>query len=158
MKEKGTDIVKRFTNAMEDLLMKMQEVDNSCMEVTEDISKRDFSLVIMLGKSGNLTMSEISEFLQIPMSTATNVVDKLVSKDYLARYHGQEDRRTVKVGLSKNGEVMFRLLETTMYNFGQAILSGFSEEEKEQFIGFMQRAKQNVIHSVATNQLSKAKP
>ncbi len=136
--------VSQFTEALEMMLMKMQEVDSTCIEATKDISKREFGLVVILGKHKSLIMSEIAEFINVPMSTATGIVDKLVSKGYLMRFYSEEDRRIVRIGLSKYGGELFELLEKTMIKFGYHILEGFEEEEKEMFIRLMQKATRNL--------------
>ena len=129
---------------MEMILMKMQEVDNSCIEVSKDITKREFGLIVLLGKHNSLIMKEVADFMDVPMSTATGVVDKLVSKGYLMRFYSEQDRRIVRIGLSKYGEEVFNLLETMMDRFGRNILEDFSNEEKEQLIHLLEKAAQNL--------------
>lgn len=136
--------VKQFTDALEAMLMKMQEVDNSCIEVSKDLSKREFGLVVLLGKHKSLIMKEVADFTGVPMSTATGIVDKLVNKGYLMRFYSEEDRRIIRIGLSKYGEELYHMLESMMSMFGQHILDGFSNEEREQFIFLMQKATQNL--------------
>lgn len=146
--------VKQFTDAMEALLMKMEEVDNSCLEVSKDISKREFGLVVLLGKHNSLIMKEVADFVSVPMSTATGIVDKLVNKGYLMRFYSEEDRRIVRVGLSKYGQELYNMLERMMNMFGQNILEGFSEEERSQFIFLMQKATQNLDFKFKAGTLS----
>ena len=143
--------VTRFVDALGQMLLKMQEVDNSCLELTKDISKRDFSLVTYLGKTGPQIMSDIAEYLNIPMSTATSVVDKLVEKDYLERFYSPEDRRIIRVKLSKNGQAIFDLLKEKLHHFGRVILSNFSQEKQEQFIKLLDEAGRGLLKRDSKN-------
>ena len=131
-------------DALSGMLLKMQEVDSSCVELTKDISKRDFGLLAYLGKTGPKIMSEAAEFLNIPMSTATSVVDKLVEKNYVERFHSPEDRRIIRIRLNKNGQAIYDLLQEKLFHFGTAVLSNFSEKDQEQFIKFLSKAAQGI--------------
>jgi len=77
--------IQRFTTALEMMFLQMQEVDNTCMEVSKDISKREFSLIVFVGKQQQVIMRDIADFLAVPMSTTTGIVDKMVEKGYIAQ-------------------------------------------------------------------------
>jgi len=136
--------ISRFTSALEKMLMKMQEVDNSCVELTKDISKRDFSIIVLVGKREEVIMREIAEFLNIPMSTCTGVVDKLVDKGHLVRFHSDEDRRIIKVSLSKSGRNSFHLLESGLFKLGNTMLGDLSASEQENLIGLLEKVAANL--------------
>ena len=136
------------------MLMKMQEVDNTCIEVSKDVSKREFGLIVLLGRHNSLIMKEVSDFMKVPMSTATGIVDKLVSKGYLMRFYSEEDRRVVRIGLSKYGKELFLLMEQMMAFFGQHVLDGFTSEEREQFIFLMEKATRNLDFKLKAGMLS----
>ena len=122
----------------------MQEVDNTCVELTKDISKRDFSIIVFIGKTGEVIMRDISEFLNVPMSTTTGIIDKLVEKGYLTRLHSEKDRRIIKVKLSKFGKDSFELLESTLYNMGETMLSGLNSDEQTSFINLLEKVTANL--------------
>jgi len=136
--------IHRFVDALSGMLLRMQEVDSSCMELTKDISKRDFSLLIYLGQTGPKIMSEAADFLNIPMSTATSVADKLVDKNYVERFNSPEDRRIIKISLNKNGQAIYDLLQEKLFHFGTVILSNFAEKDQEQFIKYLSQATQGI--------------
>lgn len=134
--KKGIEVekIERFSDALQGMMLKMQEIDNRCMESAKDITKREFVLVILIGRNGEMIMREIADYLQIPMSTATGIVDKLVEKDYLLRNYSAEDRRIVKVDLSKAGKEVYKLMSESMFVFCEATLCKFSEDDQEKFI------------------------
>lgn len=146
--------VKQFTDALEAMLMKMQEVDNTCLEVSRDITKREFGLVALLGKHNSLIMREVADFMSVPMSTATGIVDKLVNKGYLMRFYSEEDRRIIRIGLSKYGRELYELLENVLHMFGQHILEAFTDEERDQFIFLMEKATRHLDFKLKTGALS----
>ncbi|MEP2026889.1 MAG: MarR family transcriptional regulator [Reichenbachiella sp.] len=144
------DKICKFTNCLEALMMKMQEADNTCIELSKDISKRDFTVLIFIGKNQDVIMRDIATYLGIPVSTTTGVIDKLVEKGYLKRYHSKEDRRTIKIGLSKYGMDSYNLLQSTLHHMGSAMLAGLSEDEQKNLIQLMERVATNLVNYVPT--------
>lgn len=126
--------ITEFTCCLEKLMIKMQEADETCIEITKDISKKEFSIVIFVAKKESVIMKEIADYFNIPVSTTTGIVDKLVEKGFLKRIYSQEDRRSIKVTLSKYGLGVYDLLKTTMCNMSEHMLSGLSDEEQDQLI------------------------
>jgi DNA-binding MarR family transcriptional regulator len=99
-----------------------------------------FRILILLSKNEEpLTMSELSSDLNVPMSTATRIVDGLVQGGMVERVNDPNDRRVVRVGMSKNGRELY---ETGMAYSKQRItklLENFSAEEQSQLVRLMNK-------------------
>ncbi|MEM9024373.1 MAG: hypothetical protein AAGB22_11560, partial [Bacteroidota bacterium] len=67
--------INRFIDAFSMLVLKMQEVDNTCVLLTQDITKSELALISQVGDEQYLIMRDIANYLEIPLSTATGVVD-----------------------------------------------------------------------------------
>jgi len=141
--------VSRLVGAMEKLFLKMQEVDSTCVMLTQDITKKELSLIAYIGKKEEVIMSEVSEFIVCPMSTTTGVVDKLVNKGYLKRFHSDEDRRTVKVSLTQYGKETFQLVQNMMSKMGNTILTDLNSSEQKHFIELLEKVTLNLDKHVA---------
>src|ERR1044071_9691791 len=86
-----------------------------------------------------ITMSELSSTLNVPMSTATRIVDGLVKNDLAERVNDSNDRRIVRVGMSKTGRELY---ETGMAYNKQRIaklLKNFTAEEQEELLRLMNK-------------------
>jgi DNA-binding MarR family transcriptional regulator len=85
------------------------------------------------------TMGELSAELEIPLSTATRIVDGLVGANLIERINDTHDRRVVRVQMSKNGREMYQ----TAMNFNKQrichILSRFTPEEQTQLLHLMNK-------------------
>ena len=67
-----------------------------------------FRILMLLSQNTDpLTMSELSSKLNVPMSTATRIVDGLVKGGMVERVNDVNDRRVVRVGMSKNGRELY---------------------------------------------------
>jgi len=86
-----------------------------------------------------LTMGRLSSELDVPLSTATRIVDGLVQAGMVERVNDPSDRRVVRVGLSENGR--------ELYDAGMAynkqriakLLDVFTDEEQDQLLKLMNK-------------------
>lgn len=138
------DKVNRLIEAMQRLILKMQEVDNTCLTLTQDVSKKELALISFIGRQKEVIMTEASDYLEVPMSTATGVVDKLVNKGYLVRHHSQEDRRIVKVGCSAYGKETCNLVQKMVMKMGKTILNDLSDKDQDNLVGLLEKVIGNL--------------
>ena len=142
--------IDRFNSALQKLLLTMQGVDASCMEMSKDLSKREFTLLVYLGENGYAIMSDVSGFLQVPMSTATGIVDKLVEKGYFMRFHSEEDRRTVMVTLGKHGKELYQYLQQQLAKMCTRILGDLTDKQQDDFVSLLEKATSNLQFHIGT--------
>ena len=138
------DKVNRLIDAMQKLILKMQEVENTCLTLTQDISKKELALISLIGKKKEVIMTEASDYLEVPMSTATGIVDKLVNKGYLVRHHSHEDRRIVKVGCSKYGSEACSLVHKMVMKMGKTILNDLSDNDQDNLVSLLEKVSGNL--------------
>ena len=86
-----------------------------------------------------LTMSELSSTLNVPMSTATRIVDGLVKNDLAERVQDQHDRRIVRVGMSRNGRELYEMGMTYNKQRIAKLLKDFTAAEQEQLLNLMSK-------------------
>jgi DNA-binding MarR family transcriptional regulator len=75
-------------------------------------------------------MGELSGALSVPLSTATRMVDWLVSSGYAQRLPDVEDRRVVRVALTDSGRELHRTIESYTSERVQQILFCLTPEEQ----------------------------
>jgi DNA-binding MarR family transcriptional regulator len=86
-----------------------------------------------------ITMSELSTTLNVPMSTATRIVDGLVKNDMAERVNDSNDRRIVRVGMSKNGRELYEMGMAYNKQRIAKLLKDFTAEEQEQLLKLMNK-------------------
>lgn len=138
------DHAKRLSDSMGRMIMMMQTVDDTCVELTKDIEKRDLMLISYVGDNEKPIMREIAEYLDIPVSTATGIIEKLVKKGYLKRYFSPEDRRSIRLKLARKGQEAYELLNKMRVSMTSKILSDLTHDEAENFIGLMEKITTNL--------------
>jgi DNA-binding MarR family transcriptional regulator len=103
-------------------------------------------LLLLSQKAESLTMGELSSELNVPMSTATRIVDGLVETEMAERFHDPKDRRVVRVGMSKKGRELY---EAGMAYNKQRIanlLKDFTAEEQTQLLRLMNKLFDALAH------------
>ncbi len=97
-----------------------------------------FRIFTILAQSDDLpTMGELSSDLDVPLSTATRIVDWLVRANFVERIHDSHDRRVVRVQMTANGEELYQIsMEYNRQQIAQ-LLSNFTTEEQVQMLRLM---------------------
>jgi DNA-binding MarR family transcriptional regulator len=101
-----------------------------------EVSRQESRAIMLLGK-GSTMMSDLARYLNLALSTATNLVDKLVAKGLAERTRGDEDRRIVQVVLSEKGRLVFMSIQECQFAMGRGMLEALSSGEREIFLELM---------------------
>jgi DNA-binding MarR family transcriptional regulator len=152
------ELIDDFMEVFQMLALKVQETDQSCAEMAgvNEISKYDLALVGLIGKKGEVIMREIAEYLDVPFSTATGVVDKLVKKKILKRVNSETDRRTVKVELtSKRGKEIFQQFISFRHKLGEIVLANMDERDFADIERLMKKMVRQIADHNVDAQLKK---
>jgi DNA-binding MarR family transcriptional regulator len=84
-------------------------------------------------------MGELSSELDVPMSTATRIVDGLVRGGMAERVNDPNDRRVVRVGMSKNGRELYEAGMAYNKQRIAKLLKDFTAEEQAQLLNLMNK-------------------
>lgn len=94
------------------------------------LSKSELISILMIDRYGEITMSEVSAHILVPMSTATGIMDRLVKKGLAKRVRSESDRRTVVIRLTDQGQELIREFKNKLDLYLGKINNVLSEEEK----------------------------
>jgi DNA-binding MarR family transcriptional regulator len=100
------------------------------IDIDLKFSKSELFALLLADRKTEVTMSELSEYINAPMSTSTGIVDRLVKKKLLIRDRSEEDRRIVTIRLTPDGEALIGRLKQYWLNISATILNNLSLEEK----------------------------
>jgi DNA-binding MarR family transcriptional regulator len=125
----------------------------------QELSQQEFRAVMMLGRKGTIIMSDLARVLNFALSTATNIMDKLVGKELVERTRVDADRRIVQVALSKKGQRLYDSFLECQLAMGRTMLEALSPGEAEIFLELMAKMTQpaqaasqpETEHSVASH-------
>ncbi|MGB8645059.1 MAG: MarR family transcriptional regulator [Anaerolineae bacterium] len=86
-----------------------------------------------------LTMHELGEELDIPLSTATRVVDWLVEGGYVERHSDLQDRRIVRVALTDSGSQLYAAFNEFFNQRVEEFLRRFTPEERQTLLALLHK-------------------
>jgi DNA-binding MarR family transcriptional regulator len=101
-------------------------------------TKADFNLLyrigVVLNHQTSITMGELSRNLDIPLSTATRIMDWFVTNGFAKRLSDPADRRIVHVALTPTGQAIYKLSNDFIRKRAEKLLRRFTPEERTTFV------------------------
>ncbi len=95
--------------------------------------------VVLTEHDEPLTMGELSRLLDVPLSTATRIVDWLVEGGFVERLPDLDDRRIVRVGLTSQGRQLYQTLYGFLRERIEQVLSRFDAGERDQMVALLRK-------------------
>src|SRR5262245_4394723 len=125
----------KFLGILYQLVRAIKSDAEHCAEICGGVNEKEMIVIGFVGQEKQVKMSDIAENIDAPMSTLTNIVDKLVGKKILIREHSSDDRRAIDVSLSDRGKKAYQALREQKKQMPEKLLSKYSEKEQELFLG-----------------------
>lgn len=91
-----------------------------------------------------LMASELAESLGVTRSNITNLLTILMEKDLINQIEDKEDRRKKRLVLTSKGEDLIKKMQPDRKKSNASMLNGLSVQEKEIFLGYIQRCTENI--------------
>lgn len=86
------------------------------------ISMSQLHILFTVERHGDMTMTRLAEMLDVSLSNATGLVDRLEERGYLVRDRIPTDRRVVMVRLAPAGEQMLREVDALSEELLRSVL------------------------------------
>jgi DNA-binding MarR family transcriptional regulator len=96
--------------------------------------KAEMTMIEILGKRGAMIMTELSDSARLCVSTATGLIDGLVSKGLVKRSRSEEDRRIVQVELTAEGQKIYECALDARLRMVRGMLGALDTDEQETFV------------------------
>ena len=92
-------------------------------------SKNEVFVLLLLYRSSDVNMTQIADYLSVPLNTATGIVARMEKRDLLVRERSSEDKRVVTITLADTGRATIRDILNEMIRYGQLMMDSFTAEE-----------------------------
>jgi len=97
--------------------------------VKQGISMTHLHVMWRLEESGELAMSRLADFLDVSLSNATGLVDRMEERGLVERTRVSDDRRVVLVGLTPAGRDILAEIQILKQDLMNAILERLDERQ-----------------------------
>ena len=114
-------------------------------EIWENIflncSKNEILIFWLLYLKKEVNMTEIAEYIHVPLNTATGMIGRLEKNGLVERTRSAEDKRVVLIRFSAKGSRQFQKLMGELLRYAGKIFSEMTEEEVQLFFKMIEKAK-----------------
>lgn len=145
-----SDSFKKETVELESLLRRLSMVLRSRhKKILNDfhITFPQFMVLLALGHSEEVIMTDLVENIHMAPPTATGVVDRLVSQELVERFRSDDDRRVVKVRLTEKGKTVLKEVKEKKLQLLEDDLKAFTSEECNILISLLEKLYNSVQSS-----------
>ncbi|SHI59073.1 DNA-binding transcriptional regulator, MarR family [Clostridium cavendishii DSM 21758] len=96
-----------------------------------DYSKNEVLAILLIYRQKSVTMSDVAEYINAPLNTATGVISRLEKKEIVERKRDAEDKRVVNITLTDKGSQFVEAEKGDIEYYIKKIYEALTEEEKK---------------------------
>jgi DNA-binding MarR family transcriptional regulator len=120
------DIYDLFFNKLKKLLYPEEWIS-----LDLDFSKSELFTMLLVDRNGEIIMSKIADYVNVSMSTANGIVERLIKKGLLSRDRSDSDRRIVVIRLTEEGKNLVNELKKVVLEYIGLIFEALDDEERK---------------------------
>ena len=106
-----------------------------------NLSKNEILIFWLLYLKKQVNMTEIAEYIHVPLNTATGIVSRMEKDGLIERTRSSEDKRVVLIVQAEKGRQQFQKLFVKMLHYGTKIFDTFTNAEIELLFRIMDKVK-----------------
>jgi DNA-binding MarR family transcriptional regulator len=99
-----------------------------------DLSYNQYKMLLTIYDKGSCPLNLLARELQIAMSSASEMVDRLVIQGFVDRTVDEENRRQVTISTTERGEELIRELQQGIVENYRTLLGRLPDEEQEELV------------------------
>lgn len=92
-------------------------------------SKNEAFVLLLLYRRSDVNMTQIADYLGVPLNTATGIVSRMEKRDLLVRERSAEDKRVVTIKLTAAGSQTIRGILNELVRYGELMMDSFTDDE-----------------------------
>jgi len=126
----------QLANLTFSLLANCQEKEIRLAEI-HSLTQAEFRCLRLFGADENINNKKIAERMNLSPSRLTRIIDGLVNKEYILREIDPNDRRNMRVCLSRKGQLLVQQLNKAYIEIHREILQDIEVEQHKPLIAAM---------------------
>jgi len=99
-----------------------------------DLTYNQYKTLLTIADRRECSLGDLGRELDVAMSSASQMVDRLVNQGLVHRAQAAGNRRQVVIGLTPQGEALIAELERNILEGYRRVLEGLSEREQEELV------------------------
>lgn len=94
-----------------------------------DCTKNELLIMLLLYRYGEVNMSQIAEYINVPLNTATGIVARMEKRELLCRERSQEDKRVMMVAFAAKGREQIQAIWSEFSYYGEVLMEDLAMDE-----------------------------
>ncbi len=132
-------LARRFMEVMETLIERNMRIPREHVGAMLDLTPPEMRSLMWLSRRGMSAMTDFSEGIDVPLSTATRIVNRLVKKGIVVRRRSDHDRRIVEIDLSPEAHKhRMQYFEKRLAALS-AVLEPLTREDRETVLSLLEK-------------------
>jgi len=127
----------RLANLTFSLLANCQEKEERLAEI-HNLTQAEFRCLRLFGSDESVNNKKIAERMNLSPSRLTRIIDGLVKKEYINREIDPDDRRNMRVTLSRRGKLLVHQLNKAYVDIHEEILQDIESAQHQPLINAME--------------------
>lgn len=140
----GKQDTDKFIGEMMEDLVYIRLFNEELRHLGERKSSKIFFLLLMIEQYGNPSISTVGRILHVSKTQMTSKIDELVKAGFIERVHDENDRRIIRLVLTREGRNFIKNYQKTFNENMSQLLSQLSFEDVEELKKSLKTIK-NVI-------------
>lgn len=121
-------------------------------------SKNELFVLLLLYRRSDVNMTQIADYLSVPLNTATGIVARMEKRGLLDRERSIEDKRVVTIKLTDNGRTTIRDILNEMTRYGKLMMESFSAEEVKLVFKLVDKIMDTLSHDASKTEAKQSEP
>ena len=113
-----------------------------------NVNRTQLRALVFINNSGEITMTDLCEKLNIEKGSLTTMVDDLTKKGYLTRTRDLRDRRKYILNLTDSGEEIAKDFLEYLGNRLESKFLQFSEEDRDKFMYSIKNLEELIVKEI----------
>ena len=132
-------------NSIEDILFEYVEQFRLIISpetwgsVLLNCSKNEMLVLLFLYRKGESNMSQVAEYLNTPLNTATGIITRMENKKMVSRNRNPEDKRVVTIILTDIGTRQISEIIKNAVFYGQRLMNDLTQDELKIFMSVLDK-------------------
>jgi DNA-binding MarR family transcriptional regulator len=104
-----------------------------------ECSKNEMLVLLFLYRKGESNMSQVAEYLNTPLNTATGIITRMENKKMVSRNRNPEDKRVVTIILTDIGKRQISEIIKNAAFYGQRLMNDLTQDEVKVFMNVLDK-------------------
>lgn len=92
-------------------------------------TKNELFVLMLLYRQSDVNMTQIADYLNTPLNTATGIVSRMEKKSMIERVRSSSDKRVVTIITTESGKEQINAIMKVFIGYVQDIIGSLSEDE-----------------------------